>query len=123
VIGSFVLFSSWALSLFYSSAGSLYSFYLYLFESHSQALYFLQIGPFKLQFSPKMARFSLLALALASGVYTQSTTFVDPNSGISFAGKIDPAITVGVAAPETAASDFIGQIVRNPVLFQLTVLI
>lgn len=66
-----------------------------------------------------MARFSLLALALASGVYAQSTTYVDPNTGISFAGKVDPAITVGVAAPETAGSDFIGQIVRNPISFSV----
>ena len=58
-----------------------------------------------------MTRFSLLALALASGVYSQSTVFVDPNSGISFSGQVASAITVGIAVPETASDDFIGHIV------------
>jgi len=60
-----------------------------------------------------MARFSLLALALATGVYSQSVKYVDPVSGISFAGTQVPQITLGFASPETAGSDIIGQIVRE----------
>jgi hypothetical protein len=61
-----------------------------------------------------MARLSFVALALATGVYSQSSSskYVDPNSGISFAGTQVPQITVGFATPVTAGSDIIGHIVR-----------
>lgn len=56
---------------------------------------------------------AVLALALATGVYSQSTKYIDPNTGISFAGTQVPQITLGFASPETPGSDIIGQIVSN----------
>jgi len=63
-----------------------------------------------------MTRFSLIALALATGVYSQITSskYVDAKSGISFAGaQVQDRITVGFASPEKAGSDIIGQIVSK----------
>jgi hypothetical protein len=58
-----------------------------------------------------MARFGLLALALASSAFSQSIKYEDPNSGISFSGRQPNGITFGIALPETSGSDFIGHIV------------
>ncbi|KAH8672540.1 hypothetical protein BGZ60DRAFT_374213 [Tricladium varicosporioides] len=58
-------------------------------------------------------RYFLGSLALAAGAFAQSTSYVDPNTGITFQQSSDATtgFSFGMALPETVGSDFIGQIV------------
>ncbi|KAL3422294.1 GMC oxidoreductase [Phlyctema vagabunda] len=58
-------------------------------------------------------RNSFLPLAFAAGVYAQrAATFDDANTGITFQSYQDASgFRLGIAAPEAAGSDFIGQMV------------
>ena len=64
-----------------------------------------------------MTRFShLSSLLFAVGAVAQSTAYTDPNSGITFQSyqDSDTGCQFGLALPETADTDFIGQIVSRP---------
>ncbi|KAH7343061.1 hypothetical protein BKA65DRAFT_526989 [Rhexocercosporidium sp. MPI-PUGE-AT-0058] len=56
---------------------------------------------------------SLSLMAFAAGAWAQqSSSSVDPNTGITFQGKTDTTgFYFGMAVPETVGSDFIGQLV------------
>ncbi|KAH9209162.1 GMC oxidoreductase [Leptodontidium sp. 2 PMI_412] len=58
-------------------------------------------------------RFSISLLAFAAGAWAQqSSSSVDPNTGITFQGKTDTTgFYFGMAVPTTVGSDFIGQMV------------
>jgi len=54
------------------------------------------------------------SLALVAGTYAQSSAYTDANTGITFQRYLDTeGVSFGIAIPETPASDFIGQMVRN----------
>jgi len=57
---------------------------------------------------------------LALGAQSQSFTYTDTKSGITFEGNKDRiGILFGLALPQTVGTDFIGQIVRPPPLLIL----
>ena len=60
-------------------------------------------------------RFSFSLLAFAAGAWAQqSSSSVDPNTGITFQGKTDTTgFYFGMAVPTTVGSDFIGQMVSR----------
>ena len=61
------------------------------------------------------ARSTILSLAFALGVAAQTTSYIDANTGITFAGYSDSTtgFLAGIAMPETLGTDFIAQIVRD----------